>query len=170
MILGSGVVGAAAVWHGSDGTGAGGGRATDTASCSAARSATRRPLALVLADDVIGCVAGAYYFTAVAQHLPELVTIVLVGTWVIRMAAGMPGWAVAYCIGMALIGPAVEATLSELGLFHYHHPELDRRVARWLPALYLYVGRGRRSRWAGGADEERPAAPELESVEIEVTV
>src|SRR5262249_39232502 len=35
-----------------------------------------------------GTFAAAYYFTAVANHEPDLVAGVLVGTWLVRVAAG----------------------------------------------------------------------------------
>jgi hypothetical protein len=83
--------------------------------------------------------AAAYYLTAVAHHEPDILTAILAGTWLIRAISGLPGWAVACCIGSALVGPAVEATLSAVGGFHYLHPDF-LGVARWLPALYLHVG------------------------------
>ena len=82
--------------------------------------------------------AAAYYLTAVAHHVPDVVVVLLAATWLLR-AVALPGWGVAYCIGAALVGPAVEATLSALGGFHYLHPDF-LGVPRWLPALYLHVG------------------------------
>jgi hypothetical protein len=82
---------------------------------------------------------GAYYLTAVGHHAPDVVTGILFGAWVIRVIAGLPGWAVAFSIGTALAGPAVEATVSALGGFHYLHPDF-LGVTRWLPALYLHAG------------------------------
>jgi hypothetical protein len=92
--------------------------------------------ALALVD--VGSFAAAYYLTAVAHHAPDVLTGILAATWLLR-AFSLPGWAVAYCIATALVGPAVEATLSALGGFHYLHPDF-LGVARWLPVLYLHVG------------------------------
>jgi hypothetical protein len=119
--------------------------------------------ALVVAD--FASFSAAYYLTAVAHRTPDLLLLILVGTWVIRVAAGMPAWGVAYCIGAALVGPAVEATISGLGLFHYHHPDF-LGFARWLPGLYLHVGvlavtLGQRM---------RSGVPVGEPIEIEVIV
>jgi hypothetical protein len=86
----------------------------------------------------MGSFVAAYYLTSVAHHEPDVLTALLLGTWLVR-AISLPGWAVAYCIGFALVGPAVEATLSGLGGFHYLHPDF-LGLARWLPALYLHVG------------------------------
>ena len=97
------------------------------------------PPGLALAVVDAASFAAAYYLTAVAHHEPDALTAILGGTWLLRAMAGLPGWAVAYCIGAALIGPAVESTLSAVGGFHYLHPDF-LGVARWLPALYLHVG------------------------------
>jgi hypothetical protein len=96
------------------------------------------PSAALVAVDVASF-AAAYYLTAVAHHAPDVLTAILAGTWLVRASSGLPGWAVAYCIGTALVGPAVEGALSALGGFHYHHPDF-LGVTRWLPALYLHVG------------------------------
>jgi hypothetical protein len=119
------------------------------------------PVALVAAD--LASFSMAYYLTAVAHHEPDLLLLMLVGAWIIRVAAGMPAWGVAYCIGAGLVGPAVEATISGLGLFHYHQPDF-LGFGRWLPGLYLHVGvlavtLGRRMR-----------GPAMDPIEIEVVV
>jgi hypothetical protein len=105
----------------------------------------------------------AYYLTAVANHQPDVVAGVLFGAWLLRLAAGLPAWGVAYCIGAAMVGPAFEATWSGIGLFHYHHPDF-LGVARWLPMLYLHVGVVAVS--LGQKMPERAAAP----IEVEVVV
>jgi hypothetical protein len=92
---------------------------------------------LALADGA--SFAAAYYLTAVGQHAPDLVAAALVVAWLVRAAAGMPAWGVAFCLATALGGPAFESLWSSLGFFHYLHPDFIG-VARWLPALYLHVG------------------------------
>ncbi len=123
---------------------------------------TETPMALVVFD-LAGC-AAAYYFTAVGQQAPDQVAAVLVLAWIIRVLAGLPAWAVAFCIGTAIVGPAFEGTWSALGFFHYHHPDFIG-VARWLPALYLHVGVA-----AVSLGCALRAAPVAEPIEIEVAV
>jgi hypothetical protein len=98
---------------------------------------TRPRLAQVAVD--VASFATAYYLTAVAHHVPDILTAILAGAWVVRAVSGLPGWAVAYCIGTAMVGPAVESAVSSLGGFYYHDPDF-LGVTRWLPALYLHVG------------------------------
>jgi hypothetical protein len=107
--------------------------------------------------------AAAYYLTAVGNQQPDLVAALLFAAWLLRLAAGLPAWAVAYCIGAAIVGPAFEATWSGLGFFQYHHPDFIG-VARWLPLLYLHVGVVAVS--IGQMMPMRAAAP----IEIEVVV
>jgi hypothetical protein len=128
-----------------------------------AQPAPPPPRALVALD--LASFMAAYYFTSVGQHLPDVVTGVLVGTWLVRVAAGLPGWAVAFCIGTAIAGPAVEGGISALGVFHYEHPDFIG-VARWLPALYLHVGVAGVSL---GSIMRSPAPLEV-PIEIEVAV
>jgi hypothetical protein len=97
-----------------------------------------RPMAALVAVDVASF-AAAYYLTAVGHRAPNMLTAILVGTWLVRAASSLSGWAVAFCIGMALVGPAVESAVSALGGFYYYHPDFIG-VARWLPALYLHAG------------------------------
>ena len=81
----------------------------------------------------------AYAFTAYAHTLPDVVLWVLVLAWLARVLGGVPAWLVVYSLGAALAGPAVEAGVSRLGVFHYTHPDF-LGVPKWLPALYLHVG------------------------------
>jgi hypothetical protein len=101
-----------------------------------APEAPRPTLAQVVVD--VGSFTTAYYLTAVAHHAPDVLTAILAGTWILR-AVSLPGWAVAFCIGTALVGPAVEGAISALGGFYYYHPDFIG-VTRWLPALYLHAG------------------------------
>ncbi len=82
---------------------------------------------------------GAYAFTAVAHGAPNLVLGVLLVFWVARVARGTPRWLLVYSVFVGLLGPAVEATLSSLGLFAYLEPDL-LGTPRWLPGLYLHAG------------------------------
>jgi hypothetical protein len=81
----------------------------------------------------------AYYCTAVGQRAPGTVTGLLLVAWLVRVAAGLPSWAVVVCLATAIVGPAFEASWSALGFFSYRHPDFFG-VAEWLPALYLHTG------------------------------
>jgi hypothetical protein len=115
-------------------------------------------VSLLLAVLDVASFAAAYYLTAVAHHVPDVVTALLAGTWLVR-ALGLPGWGVACCIGAALVGPAVEATLSAVGGFHYMHPDF-LGVPRWLPVLYLHAG------VAAVTVASRLRAPEAVDIEV----
>ena len=80
----------------------------------------------------------AYAFTAFASVLPNVVVLVLLGTWLARVARGMPLRHVLFCGIAALLGTAFEATWSGLGMFTYRHPDF-LGVPRWLPFLYLHA-------------------------------
>jgi len=127
-------------------------------------SEVEAPSGLLALADAASFMA-AYYVTAVGQHAPDLVTAVLVGAFLIRAVAGMPAWAVAFCLSTALGGPAFESFWSALGFFHYVHPDFIG-VARWLPALYLHVGVAAVSVGALMSAPARAAEP----IEIEVVV
>ena len=91
-----------------------------------------------LAGDSVAFVT-AYAFTAFGHVLPVVVLGVLVGFWVARILRGTPRWLVVFSLVAALVGPAVEATLSAAGLVFYRAPDLVG-VPMWLPALYLHAG------------------------------
>jgi hypothetical protein len=84
----------------------------------------------------------AYAFTAAFAGAPNVVLAMLLGLWLARVSVGArrtPRWLVLYSLIVGVVGPCVEATLSELGLFHYTAPDFAG-VPRWLPSLYLHAG------------------------------
>jgi hypothetical protein len=105
--------------------------------------AVAQPGPAQLLSDVLSFVT-AYAFTAYGHVLPNVVLAVLALWWVARMLAlaeidsAAARWVVVFSLVTALVGPGVEASLSALGLFHYHHPDLAG-VPRWLPGIYLHV-------------------------------
>jgi hypothetical protein len=96
------------------------------------------PTASALVGDALAFVT-AYASTSFFHASPTALALVLGGFWAARVALGMPGWVVVFCLLTALVGPAVEATISATGAFFYHHPDVVG-VTRWLPPLYLFVG------------------------------
>jgi hypothetical protein len=79
----------------------------------------------------------AYAFTAVAAELPNLVLVVLLLTWLLRVHR-LPRWVLAFGVLAAACGVASESALSAMGLFKYVNPD-GLGVPRWLPALYLHA-------------------------------
>jgi hypothetical protein len=81
----------------------------------------------------------AYVFTALFAYEPDVVLGVLTLAWLVRVVRGVPRWLAVYSLFVAILGPAVEHTLSSLGLFAYLAPDVVK-IPRWLPALYLHAG------------------------------
>jgi hypothetical protein len=57
--------------------------------------------------------------------------------WAARLVRRRCGGLLLFSLALALLGPALEATLAGLGLFAYDHPDLGP-VPIWLPTIYLH--------------------------------
>lgn len=79
----------------------------------------------------------AYATTAVLADRPVVVLLVLTAPWVVYVYLRGSRRFVAYALGTAAVGVAVECVLQALGLFAYKAPVVWR-VPVWLPALYLW--------------------------------
>jgi hypothetical protein len=99
-------------------------------------SASSSPWRTLIADAV--AFAAAYAFTAFASPFPNLVLVVLLAAWGLRIARGMPVRLVCVCFLTAIAGTVFEITLSGSGGFTYLHPDF-LGVPRWLPVLYLHA-------------------------------
>ncbi len=83
--------------------------------------------------------AAAYATTAFLKDYPHLVAAILFVSWV-PMALRSPG-VFLYGLGVAVVGPLVEAAISATGTFAYVAPGQipGLKVPIWLPALYLHA-------------------------------
>jgi hypothetical protein len=79
----------------------------------------------------------AYAFTAVSAELPNVVLVVLLLTWLVRIRR-VPRWVLVFGALAAACGVASESGLSAMGMFRYVNPDV-LGVPRWLPALYLHA-------------------------------
>ncbi|MBI5497123.1 MAG: DUF2878 family protein [Deltaproteobacteria bacterium] len=73
--------------------------------------------------------------TALAYGVACVVAFMGLAWWTPRDARPALLW---HALGAAVMGPVVEATLSGLGLFRYHRPDV-LGVPAWLPAIYLHA-------------------------------
>jgi hypothetical protein len=100
-------------------------------------SGARVPPSLPDAALATGAFFIAYAFTAVAAELPNLVLVVLGGTWLVRVRR-LPRWVVLFGLLAAACGVGFESALSALEEFKYVNPDF-LGVPRWLAGIYLHA-------------------------------
>ena len=83
----------------------------------------------------------AYLLTGVLRHHPLATTVNLGIMWATLLAGHRDrAFLVAISIGLAILGPIYESSLTWTGAFRYTVTPLVFRVPIWLPALYLNAG------------------------------
>lgn len=88
-------------------------------------------------DRALSWLIGAYLASAFVKDHPWILLGVFVGAFAFRAGTLGSRTLVLQAIGMAIVGTAVEALLSKLGLFRYLVPTVGG-VPVWLPGLYLH--------------------------------
>jgi hypothetical protein len=81
----------------------------------------------------------SYAVTGPLDHWGGSLAALLTLAWVVRLWRRRCTGLVIFCLILACLGPAAEATIAGLGLFAYDHPDLGP-VPIWLPAIYLHGG------------------------------
>ena len=81
---------------------------------------------------------GIYAATAMFEHHPRVLAIVVTLLWIDRVILRTDRWQlIGFSIALALTGTLYEGTLAGSGAFAYRHPDVFH-VPMWLPALYLH--------------------------------
>lgn len=94
------------------------------------------PTALVIGDGL--AFVTAYAATSFLGDAPIALAVTLTAFWAVR-GASVPLWVAVWSIAAASAGLAAEVTLSYLGIFGYHRPDLFG-IPWWLPTIYLHAG------------------------------
>jgi hypothetical protein len=83
----------------------------------------------------------AYVVTGALKREPWLALWLLLAIWIMLLAIHRDrARFVLVSMGLAVVGPAYESSLTATGAFRYDVTPLALRVPVWLPALYLIVG------------------------------
>lgn len=83
----------------------------------------------------------AYVVTGALKREPWLVLSLLLAIWILLLAIHRDRARLALVsIGLAVVGPAYESSLTATGVFRYEVTPLVFRVPVWLPILYLIAG------------------------------